>query len=95
MTPAHDCQLITSMANIEKAIVSQLTAKRGRGKSVTFDPSSYGPPDKRGRSATPRKTKASKTPCDYVACRHRDTHTRAECRLAKSHKGLGLYPKKG
>ena len=36
-------QLITSMVKIEKAIVSQLAATRGRRKSVTFDASSYGP----------------------------------------------------
>ena len=95
MAPAHDRRLITPMANTEKTIVSQLTAERDRGKRVTFDPSSYGLSDKRGRSAAPRKTKTSKTPCDSVAGRHRDTHTRAECRLAKSHEGLGLFPKKG
>ena len=47
-TPAHDRQLITSMANTEKAIVCQLAATRGRRKSVTFDASFYGPQDKRG-----------------------------------------------
>lgn len=51
-SPAHDRQLITSMANIEKAIVNKLTAARGRGKSVTFDASTYGPAEKRGRSAS-------------------------------------------
>ena len=39
-TPAHDRQQITSMANIEKVIVSQLTATHGRRKSVTFEASS-------------------------------------------------------
>ena len=87
------------MANIENAIVSQLMATRRCGKSVTFDASSYGPSDKKARSASrdngsPRKAKsATKTPYDYPACRHRrlhyraDFHYRAERRLAKSHKG--------
>ena len=93
-SPARDRQLITSMANIEKAIVSQLTATRGRGKSVTFDSSTYGP-DKRGRSPSrdtgrSRKAKStSATPCDYPACKHRDSHSRSECRLAKSHENQG------
>ena len=48
--PGSDRQLITSMVNIEKAIVSTLTAVRGRGENVTFEPIAYGPSDKRGRS---------------------------------------------
>ena len=36
-------ELITFMANIEKAIESKPTAARGRGKRVTFDATSYGP----------------------------------------------------
>ena len=49
-SPGPDRQLITSMVNIEKAIVSKLTAARGRGKSVTFEPGTFGSSDKRGRS---------------------------------------------
>ena len=48
--PGPERQLITSMANIEKAIVSKLTAVRGQGKSVTFEPAAYRPSDKQGRS---------------------------------------------
>ena len=88
--PAHDRQLITSMANIEKAIVSQLAATRGRRKSVTFDASSYRPQEKRGRSKSrdhgrPRKSNPVANLCDYPVCRHRGFHSRAECRLAKTH----------
>ena len=91
---AHDRQLITSMANIENVIVSQLTATRGQRKSVTFEASSYGPSDKRGRSASrnqgrPRKVTPASTPCDYLAFRYRDSHSRAECWLAKTHESQG------
>ena len=83
------------MANIEKAIVSKLTAVRGRRKSVTFDPTSYGPSDKRGRSTGRDAGKAGKAKvahhkCDYPLCRHRDSHSRADCRLAKAHEREGI-----
>ena len=95
-SPGPDRQLITSMANIEKAIVSKLTAVRGRGKSVTFDTTSYGPSDKRGRSPGREAGKAGKAKvthdrkCDYPLCRHRDSHSRADCRPAKAHEREGL-----
>ena len=86
---------IRDRANIEKAIVSKLTAARGRGKSVTFDPASYGPSDKRGRSPGREAGKAAKAKvahnkCDYPLCRHRDSHSRADCRLAKAQEREGL-----
>ena len=96
-SPGPDRQLITSMANIEKAIVSKLTAVSGRGKSVNFDSTSYGPSDKRGRSPggdagkrsrSKHKVEAAKQ-CDYPPCRHRESHTRSECRLAKAHEKEG------
>ena len=91
---AHDRQLITSMASIEKIIVNQLTSTRGRHKGVTFDASSYGPSDKRGRSASrdqgrPRKVTPVSKPCNYLARRYRDSHSRAECWLAKTHESQG------
>ena len=102
VSPGPDRQLITSMNNIEKAIASKLTAVRGRGKSVTFDSSTYGPSDKRGRSpggdgGKSRKPKVvSTTPCDYPMCRHRDSHARPECKLAKKHESEGIVvTKKG
>ena len=36
-SPGPDRQLITSMANIEKAIASKLAVVRGRDRSVTFE----------------------------------------------------------
>ena len=69
--PGPDRQLITLMANFGKAIVSKLTAVRGRGKSVTFESTAYGPSDERGRSPScdtgkRRKAKvASGKECDY------------------------------
>ena len=95
-SPGPDRQLITSMANIEKAIVSKLTAVRGRGKSVTFEPAAYGPSDKRGRSPSgdagkSRKSKvASGKQCDYTMFRHRNSHSRPDCRLAKAHERDGI-----
>ena len=78
------------MASIEKAIVSQRTTTRGPCESVAFDASSYRPSDKRGRSASrdpgiPRKIMPVSTPCDYLAYRHRDSHSRQDCQLAKTH----------
>lgn len=84
------------MTNIDHVIVSALMVKRDRGKGVTFDPSSlYEPSDKHRRSANPSKKQFSKPPDGVVACRHRDTHIRAECRLAKPHEGRAFFPKEG
>lgn len=83
------------MANIKKAVLSRFTANRDGGKSVTFDSSSCGPFDKRGLSVGPRKNKASKTTCDNVVCRHRDTQTGEESRLARCHEELALFLKEG
>ena len=86
--------MLLDQFSIEKIIVNQLTSTRGRHKGVTFDASSYGPSDKRGRSASrdqgrPRKVTLVSKPCDYLACRYRDSHCRAECQLAKTHESLG------
>ena len=86
---------MTSMANVGKAIVSKLTAVRGRGNRVTFDTDFQGPAEKRGKSASTdcaraRKAKvAAGNECDYLMCRHRDSHSRPECRLVKAHEKEG------
>ena len=93
--PGHNRQLITSMANIEKAIVSKLTAVGGRGKDVTFDSAAYGRSNNRGRSRSggARKSRkaevASGEECDAAMCRHRNSHPRPVCRLAKAHERDG------
>ena len=51
-SPGPDRQLITSMANIKKAIVSNLAAGRGRAHRVTLVKESNGPAEKRGRSVS-------------------------------------------
>ena len=95
-SPGPNLQLITSMANIEKAIVSKLTAVRGRGKTVTFEPAAYGPSDKRGRSPSgdagrSRKSKVtSGKECYYPMCRQRNSHSRPDCRLARAHERDGI-----
>ena len=95
-SPGPDRQVITSMANIRKAIVSKLTAVRSRGKSVTFKSAAYGPSDKRGRSPSgdagkSRKAKvASGKEYAYPTCRHRSSLSRQDRRLAKAHKRDGI-----
>ena len=96
-SPGPDRQLITSMANIEKAIVSNLTAGRGRAQRVTFARDTHGSADKRGRSVSTDRSKSRHTTavaagakCDYPMCRHRTSHSRPECRLAKAHEEKGL-----
>ena len=95
-SPGPNRQLITSMAKLEKAIVSKLTPARGRERSVTFEPATYGSSDKRGRSPSgdagkSRKAKvASGNECDYPMCRHRSSHSRPDCRLARAHGRDGI-----
>ena len=95
-SPGPDRQLITSMANIEESIVSKLTAVRGRGKSVTFEPTAYGPSDKRGRSPSVDTGKSGKPKvasgkdCDYPMCHHLSSHSCPDCRLAKAHERDGI-----
>ena len=94
--PGPDRHLITSMANIKKAIVAKLTAVRGRGKIVTFESTAYGPSDKRGRSPSGDTGKSqiakvtSGKECEYPMCRHRNSHSRPDCRLAKAHERDGI-----
>ena len=89
--PGPDRQLNTSMANIEEAIVSKPTAVRGRDQSVTFESGAYGPSDERGRSPSGDAGKSRKAnvssgkECDYPLCRHRNSHSRPNCKLAKAH----------
>ena len=91
ISPGSDRQLITSIANIEKAIVSKLTSVQGRGKSVTFESAAYGPHDKRGKSPSDGAGKSRKPKvesgkeCDYYMCRHRNSHSHPDCRLDKVH----------
>ena len=95
-SPGPNRQLITSMAKLEKAIASNLTAARGRERSVTFEPATHGSSDKRGRSPSGdasknRKAKiASGNECDYPMCRHRSLHWRPDCRLARAHERDGI-----
>ena len=95
-SPGPNRQLITSMAKLEKAISSNLTAARGRERRVTFEPATYGSTDKRGRSpgsdaGRSRKPKVtSGDECDYPMCRHRNSHSRPDCRLAKMHERDGI-----
>ena len=51
-SPGPGRQLITSMANIEKAIVSNLAAGRGRVNRVTFAKNSHGPAERHDRSVS-------------------------------------------
>ena len=87
---------MTSMAKLEKAIASNLTAARGRERRVTFQPAIYGSSDKRGRSPSSdasksRKAKvASGDECVYPMCRHRSLHSRPDCRLARAHERDGI-----
>ena len=69
----HNRQLITSMINIENAIVSKLAAVRGGWKSVVFHVTLYGLPAKRGRSASNESALAhdrvaTGKPFDYPTC---------------------------
>ena len=94
-TAAQMGELITSMANIEKAIVSNLTAGRGRAQRVAFAKDTRGSAEKRGRSVSRgrsksrNKTVAAGAECDCIMCCHRTSHSRPECRLAKSHEEKG------
>ena len=61
------------------------TVTGGRRKSGTFDANSCWPLNKHGRSVIRDHGKSSTskpvvTSCDYPACRHRDSHSGAECR---------------
>ena len=78
---AHNRQLITSMINIENAIVSKLAAMRGGWKSVVFYATLYGLPAKRGTSASndsalAHDRVATGKPCDYPTCAGTATLTR-------------------
>ena len=95
-SPGPDRQLIATMSNIEKAIVPKLTAVQGRFKSMMFESSAYGLSDKRGRSPSGDAGKSRKAnvasgkECDYPMCRHRNSRSRLDCRLAKAHDRDGI-----
>ena len=95
-TAAQMGELATSMAYIERAIVSNLSAGRGRAQRATFAKDTRGSADKRGRSVSTDRSKSRHTTavaagaeCDYPMCRHRTSHSRPECRLAKAHEEKG------
>ena len=80
-TAAKMGELITSMADVEKAIESNLEAGRRRGNRVTFKKEPHGPAGKRGRSVSTDRSKSRKTTVaagtesDYIMCRHRTSHS--------------------
>ena len=89
------------LGNIEKAIVSNLTAGRGRTQRVTFAKDTRGSADKHGKSVSTDRSRSRHTTAvaagaegDYQMCRHRTSHSRPECRLAKVHEEKGLVVSK-
>lgn len=90
-------QLATAVANFRQN-VSQPTA-RGRKETSRSDarpPSRPRASDKRRRSRSrdalkrrKRKNTTAGSPCDYPACRNQYSHSRADCRVAKSHADQG------
>ena len=70
-SPGPDRQLTTSMANVEKAIVSNLTARRGRTQRVTFAKDTRGSADKRGGDSSHLAYLGSCSPVHHAhASRH-------------------------
>lgn len=94
--PPRQRQLATAVANFRQN-VSQPTT-RGREKTSRSDarPPSPRASDKRRRSRSrdalkrrKRKNTTAGSPCDYPACRNQYSHSRADCRVAKSHADQG------
>ena len=75
--------------------MSNLAAVQALGNSVTFENEPHGPAEKRGRSASTHRSKTRKEKfatgkeCYYIMCRHRNSRSRRECRLAKAHEEKG------